>query len=347
MAFPVEINLVGAKIPTSDGEINEYIYTEARASTKYNPGRKVIFINGMDNTGAQHAESALALSWVQMCCVIGVYNATGGVLEDFLQCIGDKNQFNGPISNTAPTEVRERVSSDGQTPVEAARQALSRNRAQVKLFDLLRRPDNRSREIFAHSQGNLILSNVLQAIAAVDGSLSLSGRIIHTFGSPVVNWPGNITKYEHAFTWDPVAFLAGFDTTFTISKVGMPSDSMNPITHGFLEYLKSDPAFIVNRFRWGGVGITFSMDERGLAKSLVAMGTNTGRVLDIFKYLNHYHNSDADDVAVLYVNQVKNSPSTLAALKSNTNLVGLLIRIMDEGWTGKEEKEAIKFLKEI
>ena len=229
MAIPT-IDLVGAKIPTSDGEVNNYIYKEARACTKYNHGRKVIFINGMCNTGAQHAENALALSWVQMCCVLGVYNATDGGWEDFVQCIGDKYQFDGPGSHSARTEVRERTTFDGQTPVEAARSALSRNQAQVALFNLLRRPENWGWEIFAHSQGNLILSNVLQAIQAVDGRLSESGRKIHTFGSPAKNWPGNITKYEHAFTWDPVTFLAGFDSTWTTSKVGMPSDSINPIS---------------------------------------------------------------------------------------------------------------------
>jgi len=346
MAIP-KIDLVGAKIPTSDGEVNKYIYKEARACTEYNHGRKVIFINGMGNSGAHHAENALALSWVQMCCVLGVYNATDGGWEDFVQCIGDKNQFDGPGSHSARTEVSERTTFDGQTEEEAALSALSRNQAQVALFKLLRKSENRGCGIFAHSQGNLILSNVLQAMAAVDGSPSLSGWKIHTFGSPAVNWPGNITKYEHAFTWDPVTFLAGFDTTWTISKVGMPSDSINPITHGFLEYMKSDPAFIVNRFRWGSLGITFNMDESGLAKALVAMGTNTGRVMDIFKHLNHNHNSDADDVAVLYVNQIKKAPSTMAALKSNQQLVALLIRIMDEGWTGKEEKKAIEFLKEL
>ena len=346
MADP-KIDLVGAKIPQSDGKINEYAYKEAVASAQFNHARKVIFINGMLNRGAAHAESALALSWVRMCTVVGVYNASAGGVKDFAQCIGDKSQFDGPVSFSAETKVAIGTILGGRTSVEAARLALSRNRAQVALFDLLRRPENRRREIFAHSQGNLILSNVLQAIAAADGHQALVGRTIHTFGSPAVNWPAGITKYEHGFTWDPITFLAGFDSTWTISKVGMPKSSKNPITHSFLEYLKCDPAFVVNRFRWGGLGVTFDMDEDSLANAIAAMGTNTRRVLSIFQHLNDKHNSDADDVAVRYVDKIKHSAATLTALKADRPLVALLVRILEEGWTSAEEKKAIAFLQAL
>lgn len=346
MADP-KIDLAGAAIPKVDGEIHEYAYKEAVDSGQFDRVRKVIFVNGMQNSGKDHAESALALSWVQMCTVIGVYNLSLGFWRDFGQCIADKNQFNGPLSLSAAHKVAIGSLFGNRTMVETARLALERNPSQVSLFDLLRRPEHHRREIFAHSQGNLILSNVLQAIAAVDGPEALAGYTVHTFGSPTVNWPPGITKYEHAFTWDPVAFLAGFDTSWTISKVGMPAGSKNPITHAFLEYLKRDPSFLVNRFRWGGLGVTFNMDEAGLAKALAAMGTNARRVSAIFEHLNKNHNSDADDVAVIYVAEVRKSPAIVAALKADKPLVALLIRVMDEGWTSKEEKEAIEFLRTL
>jgi hypothetical protein len=307
----------------------------------------VIFVNGMKNSGEDHAESALALSWVQMCTVIGVYNLSFGFWRDLGQCIVDKNQFNGPLSFSASHKVTLGSIFSSRSSVQSMHLALERNPSQVSLFDLLRQPEHRRREIFAHSQGNLILSNVLQAIAAVDGPEALAGYAVHTFGSPTVNWPPGIVKYEHAFTWDPVAFLAGFDTSWTISKVGMPAGSKNPITHAFLEYLKRDPSFVVNRFRWGSLWFTFNMDEAGLAKALAAMGTNTRRVAAIFEHLNKNHNSDADDVAVLYVADVRKVPSIVTALKADKPLVALLIRIMDEGWTSKEEKEAIEFLRSL
>jgi hypothetical protein len=342
-----KIDLTGAKIPKSDGEINEYAYKEALTSGQFNKARSVIFINGMRNSGEDHAKSALALSWVQMCTVVGVYNATVSGWRDFEQCIGDKNQFNGLFAPSAQATVAIGTLPGQRTSAEAARFALDRNHAQVELFDLLRKPENHQREIFAHSQGNLILSNALQAIAAVDGHGAIAGYTVHTFGSPAVNWPRGLAKHEHGFTWDPITFLAGFDMTWSISKVGMPSDSLNPITHSFLEYLKRDPAFVVNRFRWGGLGVTFNMDEDGLALALAAMGTNMRRVRGIFEHLDKKHNSDADDVAVRYINLVKDSRPIIAALKADAPLVQLLIRTLDEGWTSAGEQKAIDFLRAI
>lgn len=345
---PPNINLAGAAIPTRDGEVNEYTYPEAQdAESYFDDSRKVVFVNGMLNSGKDHAESALALSWVQMCTVIGVYNKSTSGWVDFMQCIGDKNQFDGPVSLSAKNKVAVGKVLGGKTSVQAARDALSRNPAQVALFDLLRKQENARLEIFAHSQGNLILSNTLQAIAAVDGQVAITGRVIHTFGSPAVNWPLGITKYEHGFTWDPVSWLAGFDSTWTISKVGMPSGTNNPITHAFLEYLRADPAFVVNRFRWGGLGVTFSMDERGLAKCLIAMGTNMRRVRAIFEHLASDHPSDADDVAVIYVGEARKSGAITTALKTDRALVGLLIRQLEGGWSTAEEKKAVEFLKTL
>jgi hypothetical protein len=348
MAAP-NIDVSKAKVPAADGEINEYVSEEARASRYFNAGRKVIFVNGMLNSGADHVESALALSLVQMSAVIGVYNKSVSGWADFTQCIGDKNQFDGPISLSAHNQVTVGRLFSSRTSVQVARAALSRNPAAVALFDLLRRPENRNREIFAHSQGNLILSNALQAIGAVEGAAGLAGRTIHTFGSPAVNWPAEITKYEHAFTWDPVTFLAGFDSTWTIYKVGMPSGSgvRNPITHAFLEYLKLDPAFLVNRYRVGSFGMTFNMDEAGLANALVAMGGNMRRVRSIFEHLEANHGSDVDDIAVLYVAEVAKSPALKTALRAERPLVQLLTRVMSGGWTGADEKKAVAFLQTL
>ena len=342
-----KIDLTDAAIPQNDGESNEYAYKEAVSSGDFSRNRRVIFVNGMLNSPRDHAESALALSWVQMCTVVGVYNASAGGLTDLKQCLGDKAQFNGPTSFSAKNKVFAETLFGGISAAESMRRALSRNRAQVSLFDTLRKPENRHREIFAHSQGNLILSNVLQAIAAVDGRQALAGRTIHTFGSPAVSWPSRIAKYEHGFTWDPVTFLAGFDLSWSISKVGMPSGSFNPITHSFLQYLSRDPAFVVNRHRIGGLGMTFRMDEDGLAAALAAMGTNTRRVQSVFEHLDRNHNSDADDVAVRYVELIRASDATVNALKANRTLISLLIKVMEEGLTTDDEKKAISLLKTL
>jgi len=223
------IDLTSAKIPRYDGEVNEYINPEAASiSQHFSRTRKVIFVNGMGNSGRDHAESAMALSLVQMCPVIGVFNVSDGFVMDLWQCLVDKNQFQG-LSSVAQSKVDSRNSfwnwivRGNRTPEQSMLDALSRNPVQASLFKVLRQAENRAREIFAHSQGNLILSNVLQAIAAVDGPQSLSGRVLHTFGSPAVLYPDGIQRYEHGYTFDPVNWLSGFDSSFTISKVGMPT----------------------------------------------------------------------------------------------------------------------------
>ena len=71
-----KIDLSDAKFPTVDGDINEYVSKEALASGQFDRSRKVVFVNGMLNSGENHAESALALSLLLMGTVVGVYNAT-------------------------------------------------------------------------------------------------------------------------------------------------------------------------------------------------------------------------------------------------------------------------------
>jgi len=344
MAAP-KINLQTTKLPEYDGHVIEYVNEKAEKSGQFDPLRKVIFINGMLNQPEDHAESALALSMVQMSAVIGIYNKSVNGWSDFWQCVSDKNQFDGPGSLSANTTVKAVAFLSGGKPEDVARAALARNPCQVAVFDELRLPKNRYREIFAHSQGNLILSNALQAIAAVDGPGGLTGRVVHTFGSPsAAAWPKEVDRVEHAFTWDMIAVAAGFDFSFRISKVGLPRGARSPFRHSFLAYIENDPAFVVNRFRTGGLGMTFNMDEDGLAKEIAMMGTNMERVRPIFAHLDEHHPSDADDVAVRYVKLIRHAPATGLALKADRPLVKMLIRILDEGWTSAEEKEAIAFL---
>ena len=340
-----EIDTQGFDPPQHDGDAQNYVDRGAKDSNYFDPNRTVFFINGMNNSPKEHVEAALALSLVQMCTVRGIFNASAGAFRDFLQCIADKNQFDGPLSLSANNSVSLRTFFDGQLPVQAARNALSRNMCQLKAFDELRVPSMRYCEIFAHSQGNLILSNVLQAIMAVDGPKGISGRVVHTFGSPSVNWPTGIVKIEQGFTFDPVTWLAGFDDTWSISKVGMPSTSKNPITHAFLEYLTRDPAFVVNRYRWGSVGVTFKLDTDGLAKCLIAMGSNFRRVQTIYQYIVSNHSYYSDDVALAYVQLVQKNAPLLNLFTREKNLQKLMADALDSGWVTADEKKAVVFLR--
>lgn len=340
--------------PKQDGEVRKYTNPEAASQKEYfDKDRRVVFVNGMKNSGYDHAYSALALSLVQMCPVVGVYNKTGGFWADLAQCLFDKLQFQGPLAASAADKVAarngfwKRLLNGERTPAQAVLQALGRNEAQVSLFHLLRQPQYLRRPVFAHSQGNLILSNVLQGIAAVDGPAAITGREVHTFGSPAVYYPPGVTLSEHGFTFDYVSWLSGFDASYSISKVGLPTGAKQPFAHDFLLYLKDDPEFVVNRFRTGGWGMTFDMDEQGLADCLAAMGTNMERVWQVFDHLSRKHNSDVDDVAVRYVNAVRRNGRIAAALKVRRDLVKLLKDSMAAGWTSAEEKDAIAWLNSL
>lgn len=92
---------------------------------------------------------------------------------------------------------------------------------------------------------------------------------------------------------------------------------------------------------------TLNMDEAGLAKALFQeVGPDTRTTLEVFLRLDEHYNSDADDVAELYVKLVKDRGGpVLAALKSNKPLVDRLIKVMDEGSTSTGESECIEFLR--
>ncbi len=346
-------DLQGNPVPTQDGDVTnitnlEARYTKTTAGARidnpyFDAARRVVFINGMGNSGSDHVESALQLSLLQMCTVIGVFNRSSGFISDLIQCVGDKNQFQG-VSLSASNGLTVRRLIRGETSEQAARAILSRNAAQAALFDVLLPVVTRKWEIFAHSQGNLILSNVLQAIEAVQGAPGIAGRVVHTYGSPAVNWPKGIVKHENGFTFDGVNWLSGIDWSFTISKVGMPADSWNPFTHGFLEYMKRDPAFVVNRFRTGSFGVTLNMDEDGLAETLAAMGANLPRVRQVFVYLRSNHPSDSDDVAVRYVNLIRTRPAVVDALRRDRAMIALLRDILGGGVVFPSERRAIEFL---
>lgn len=89
---------------------------------------------------------------------------------------------------------------------------------------------------------------------------------------------------------------------------------------------------------------TFNIDEAGLAEGLVAMGINLPRVRRVFQYLYGHHQSNVDDMAELYVNNVREPTRIKQALRSDTQLVQLLIKSLDEEWTSKDEQKAIDWL---
>lgn len=339
----------GYPLPKNDGAVNLYEHLEARSTHYWQPHRSVFFINGMSNAPADHRDSAVALSKLQMCRVVGIYNESSGKVADLIQCLGDKWQWDGHgidrQFNKARTAFLKAFGSPGAAEA-ALVDTLSRNKAAVALFQQLRKTTG-SVDIFAHSQGNLILANVLTVISILDGESGLARFTVNSFGSPTVNWPKGIVHNRNGFTFDPVNWLAGFDSKFSISKVGVPTvkEAIGVVSHGFQCYMADDATFVINRFRWGSFRLTAKMDEEGLATALAQMGTNLPRVTAIFERLYTAHNSDVDDVAELYVNKIKDNPTLLDLIRNDRKLKDLLIKSLDEGWTSSDEYAAIAVLK--
>ena len=91
------------------------------------------------------------------------------------------------------------------------------------------------------------------------------------------------------------------------------------------------------------------MDEKGLAEVIYGeLGSISTLVGDVFRELDERRNTDADDVAEIYVNllRTKKGPA-LAAVAKNSELKKLLIKVLDEGWTSAGEQKCIDFLQSL
>ena len=91
---------------------------------------------------------------------------------------------------------------------------------------------------------------------------------------------------------------------------------------------------------------TLDCDEEGLSNDLVKLTTNTQQVYKVFKKLEDSYSSDSDDIALLYVQkiQLQKNTSLHKAVKENSALVGLLVKVMESGWTSDVEEKCIDFL---
>ena len=114
-------------------------------------------------------------------------------------------------------------------------------------------------------------------------------------------------------------------------------------------YRKHDAEFIVNRFRYGSLGMTASMDESGLAAFLVKIASNPPRVEGVFKRLQSAHWSDADDVANLFVKKMKERKNAVMAMvaKQKPSLIKPLSKCLDERWTTGGEYKMMDYLKAL
>ena len=354
MQFPQKMPHGSA--PARDGQIGFYVSEEAAAKPWFQRGQQVIFINGINTSGEAHAQNARDLSLIQGCPVLGIYNRTNGVARDFIQCLKDKITLLSPFARSVAEWT---LSVDaGFATVQRQNPALSRveyvkriidgNTATLALYEHLvaLAPALRTASrIYCHSQGNLITSNALTAVALALGPQAIAGIEVNSFGSPCHSWPEGLRRTNYTFTFDYVV-LATLSLDLNSVSVGFG------ISHGFAEYRKHDAEFIVNRFRTGGWGMTVDMDEAGLADHLVSLGGNADRLTSVFARLKAAHWTDCDDVAAIYTGKMRlGHDATMRAMaRSNPALIRLISDCMTGGtvnWLSAAEKVEVAYLKQL
>jgi hypothetical protein len=194
----------------------------------FNFNRYVIWVNGVKNTGQAHREAALAIAqYFQRTC-IGVYNKTDGAIKDlFVQVPLDKLTSARGTVRSHSVDTRRAFNDDlpyrtlphvpmGEERLKIVEKALASNPATLQLFRLLRLPQTRNYPLIAHSQGNFIASNALEAVDVIDGRAAIAGREVRSYGTPCWWWPSAIraTHCNYNFTTDLVSMAAPFAWVF-------------------------------------------------------------------------------------------------------------------------------------
>ena len=167
------------------------------------PNETLIYINGINTTKDGQAASLQSIADRTGARVIGIHNATEGMISDLGQCIADKldKGRNPPVDTLAETVYSE---------IKAGR----------------------SVHLMAHSQGGLItsraLNDVYQRLRIEDGlsrvqAERLLGRVsVETFGAAAGHYPDGPRYVHYINRDDPVPSLFG---------LGWDIDRFNPTLH--------------------------------------------------------------------------------------------------------------------
>jgi hypothetical protein len=158
------------------------------------PNETIIYINGINTTKDEQAASLQAIADRTGAQVIGIHNATEGIVTDLGQCITDKlDKGRNPAVDTLADTVYNEITA------------------------------GRSVHLLAHSQGGLItsraLTHVYQRLQLEDGlspaaAERLLGRVkVETFGAAAGHYP-NGPQYVHYINRDDIVpswFGLGWD----------------------------------------------------------------------------------------------------------------------------------------
>lgn len=87
-------------------------------------------------------------------------------------------------------------------------------------------------------------------------------------------------------------------------------------------------------------------DEDGIARALATEYRNNGAFVHrVFVSLDDSCNTDADDVALAYVNIARRDTAVARSIRGNLNLRDYLITVLTEGYTANDEQAAVTYLR--
>ncbi len=345
--------------PTADGEINLYEAKDYVNTPYFRRNLRAIFVNGMDTSGSTHASHAMLLSSTLRCPVYGLYNRTQCFWTDLFQCINDKLGMGAHARELPHTAAGYRLYLEAQlaaynaaglnlTRVQFVEALIADNVATLQLFRALRSDplNDRRIPIYAHSQGNLITSNALFAVALADGDSAVVGRTVESYGSPCRTWPSGVRQRDHRLSLDYVTLAQVRRSTDSVYVMQSMGELMRQgDVHGFNIYMEHDPDFIINACRWTVLGLVETVDAALLAQALVELGNNTARVRRVFERLLQNHKRSADDVALKYTTRQRRVAAAQMEYMINEPVHGrplrdALVACLTTGlWTSQEEKE--------
>lgn len=96
---------------------------------------------------------------------------------------------------------------------------------------------------------------------------------------------------------------------------------------------------------------TINFDEEGLANAMIKeLGSNASKVHAVFKRLKvGGYDTDIRDIAFIYVTKLKTRLQIATAIRNNSALVSLLVKLMDkgrgQGRVSQARRDLIRFLK--
>lgn len=275
-----------------DGEVREFdvseyamfFLTDHRArfvSRKHRTEKcEVLFVNGMQGSPTKFRAQACSVAALSGGPVWGVYNGSGesflfgdnkgnatiagqepgNILTDLIECLTDKLQSTDWDQFTTWFKKKRGV-SQSQIETEMGENLTRFNRATGSLFKKLLEPGFENAHIVAHSQGNIITCNAVNAVAAVRGAKAITSMQIEAVASPVVFWSeagmmGQDIVTIHALANDLVAWLGanvtdlpylwlrkpvgrmGMEGTEVSEKYSWTASPDQVLTHNFYAYLE-------------------------------------------------------------------------------------------------------------